>query len=148
MSMFPAVTSVMDIASVKEGVVFAMGGDDDVFGRRGAHGFPHHLLALHAASVIGKSDAAALEGVEIHQFLPEPSDRDGPVGEYPDEGVPVDGFLFHGQMLQAVRHGIEVGHRANERVSASRGGPAAAADGLFPGLSRLTEMHVKVGESG
>jgi hypothetical protein len=144
--MFPAIAAIVDIASAEEGVVFAVSGDNDVLGRSRAHGFPHHLLALDAASVIGEGDTTAFEGVEIHQLESAPPLRDGAIGEYPDEGVPVDGFLFHGQMLQGVWHGIQVGHGANERVSAPRGGPAAAADGFFPGLSRLTEVYVKVGE--
>ena len=137
---------VVDITSAEEGVVFAVGGDDNVFGRRRTHGFPHHLLALDAASIVRKGHAAALERVEIDQLSAKASFRDRAVGEHPDEGVPVDGFLLYGQVLQGVRHGIQVGHGANERVSTPRGGPAAAADGFFPSLSRLTEVYVKVGE--
>ena len=147
-SVFPAVASVVDVTAPQEGVVFTVGGDDDVFGRRRAHRFQHHLPALDTASVIGEGDAPALEGMEIDQFLSKPSDGDGPVGEYPDQGVPVDGILLHGQMFGGVRHRIEIGHRAHERISAARRGLTAGADGFFPGLSRFTEMYVKVGECG
>ena len=51
-------------------------------------------------------------------------------------------------MLQAVRHGIEVGHGANERIAAPRGGLTAASDRFLPGLPRLTEVYVKVGKGG
>ena len=148
MSVFAAITPVVDIASAQEGVVFAMGGDDDVFGRRRAHRFAHHFPALDPAAVVGEGHAMAFHQVEIDQFLSEAPEGDGAVGEHPDEGVPVDCFLLHGQMRKGVRHGIQVGHRAHEGIPAPGGGPAAAADGFFPSLSRLTEMYVKVGESG
>ena len=148
MIVFVAIASVVDVSSVQERIVFAVGGDDDIFGRGSPHGFPHHFLALDAAAVIRKGDAPALEGMEINQFQPTPSFRDGTVGEHPDEGVPVDGFQFQGEMLRAVRHGIQVGHGAYEGVSTPGSGPAATADGFLPGLSRFTEMYVKVGESG
>jgi hypothetical protein len=147
-AMLAAVAPVVDVSSVQERIVFAVGGDDHVFGRGSPHGFPHHFLALDAAAVIRKGDAPALEGVEINQFQSTASFRDGTVGEHPDKGVPVYGFQFYGEMLRTVRHGIQVGHGAYEGVSTPGSGPTATADGFLPGLSRFTEMYVKVGECG
>ena len=142
------VAAVVDVAAVKKTVVFAVGGEDDVLPRRGFHRLAHHIIVLHAASVVREGDAAAFQGMEVHQFKAFPAFRDRAIGENVDDGVLVDGGLFDGEMLRRVRYRIQVGHGTHQRISAAGGGPASGQDGFLPGLSRFPEMDVKVNECG
>ena len=143
-----AVSAFVDISSVQEGVVFAVGGQDDALPRGFLHGLPHHLGVLHSAAVVGERHASAFKGLEIHQLPAFAAHGDGAVGEDVNHGVAVNGRLLQGQMLQAVRHGVQVGHGAHQRIASSRGSQRPGADGLFPGLTRLAEVDMDVTECG
>ena len=148
MAVLPAVSAVVDVTAVQERVVFAVGGQDYALAGRGFHRLPHHLFTLDAAAVVREGHAAAFEGVEVYQFLAFPLPGDGAVGEDGDDGVPVNGGLFYGQVLRAVRHRVQVGHGAHYRVAAPGCGQGSGTDGFLPGLARLTEVDMDVTESG
>ena len=92
--------------------------------------------------------AAVLERSHVHQLEPFAAAGDGAVGEYADDRIPVDERLLDGEVLRAVRDGVQVGHGADRRIAARRCGEGAGAEGLLGGESGLSQMHVDVGESG
>ncbi len=140
------VAAVVDISALQEGIVFAVGRDDDVFPGGGFHGPAHHRFVLDAASVVGECDAAVLEGGDIDQFQSFPAFGDGAVGEDVDDRVPVDGRLFHGEGFRTVRHGVQVGHGADDAVSAPGRGGGSGGDGFLGREAGLAEMDMDVGE--
>ena len=105
-SVLVAPCTVVDVASAKKAVVFAVGCDDaPVVGCR-FHGFQHHFPALYAAPVIGERYASAFEAAEVHELLSLSPEGDGGVWQYLYDCVPVDDVLFEVQMLEAVRHRV------------------------------------------
>ena len=146
MAVLSAVAPVVDVAAAQQRVVLAVRCEDHVLARGGLHRPPHHFLALDSAAVVREGYALVFQCIEIYEFQALAALGDGAVGEDADHGVAVDCGLLDGQGLRAVGHGIQVGHRANQRVAAPCGGQTAAADGFLPGLTRLAEMYVKVGK--
>ena len=92
-------TSVVDVATVQQGIVFAMGGQNAVQLRRPAHGLQHHIVLLDAASVVGEGDATAFQRFKIHGLQPLSSSGDGSVGEHLNACVSVDEGLLDGNGL-------------------------------------------------
>ena len=50
------VDAAVNIASPKEGIVLAVGGDNSAQGLGTEHGLAHHLVALNTPSVVGEGD--------------------------------------------------------------------------------------------
>ena len=99
-------------------------------------------------AVIGKSDDLRRQRVHIRERFPLFSDRNGPVGKDPDDGVLPDEIQLNTKVFQTVRAGIQVRHRADGRITAAGRSQRAAGKGLLIRKSRLTEVHVHVGEAG
>ena len=143
----PGIAPVVDVAAVQERFVLAMRRDDAILPGREGHRLPHHPFPLDAAAVIREGAAAVPECGHVHQFPAFPALGDGAVGEYLDDGVPVDGGLLDGQGLGTVGHRVEIGHRADRGIAAGRCGLRAAAYRFLGGEARFPEMDMDVGES-
>ena len=88
------------------------------------HRLQHHLAVLDSAAVVRERHAAVLERGEVHELAALAPLRDGGVGQHLHHGVAADDLQFLFEVLRAVGHGVEVGHRADggETSAGSRTG--------------------------
>ena len=142
------VAAVVDIAAAQQLVVLAVRGDDHALAGGDLHGAAHHGVVLHAAAVVGKGAAAALQRGNVHGLEPPAAARDGGVGEDLDAGVAVDDLLLLGEGLGTVGYGVEVWHGADGGVAAVCGRKRPGADGLLITLAGLAEMDVDIDKAG
>jgi GTP pyrophosphokinase len=92
-----------------------------------------------------KQEKKARETLEILAPL---AHRDGAVGHHRDVGLVGDEGQLLLQVFPAVGHRIQVGHGADRGVAAPGGRGTAGADGFFIRKTRLTKMHMHIGETG
>ena len=140
--------AVMDAAAVQQGIVLAVGGDQLAERPAALHGLAHHPRILHAVPVIGKGADQRGKTFEVRKLLPLFVHADGAVGKDRHDGVPGDPLPLRPELFRAVRHGVQVRHCADCRITAVSGGETAAENRLFIRKTRLAKVHMHIAEAG
>ena len=141
-----AVFSVVDIPAFQEVVDFAVCGYDHVKSGGFLHGFAHHVVALHSASVVGESYRISLKGFHVYELPPFAVYGDRRIRIDVDGGVFLYYIEFLADMLYCIWGGVEVRHGAYCRVASHHRGCRSGVDCLLGFESRLAQMHVHVAE--
>ena len=144
----PGVGAVVDApALLEQRFVLAVGYNWLVqrFGQ--LHGPAHLLRGLDALAVVGKAHGIRGHGRKICQFLALFASGDGAVGIDADRRVPGNGLQLRTEAICTVRHRLEVGHGAHGGVTACRSSGSAGGNGLLIRKTRLTQMHMHIGET-
>ena len=139
---------VVDAAAAHEGDVLAVGGDDPAKAFGFEHGRAHHLLALHAAPIVGKAGHEGSHGLHVGQRPALFPAGDGPVGGNAHPRARADAGKLRIQMFAVVRHGVEVRHGAHAGEAAARRRQRAGLHRFLIRKSRFSKMHMHVDQTG
>ena len=142
------VFAVVDISSEEQGVVLAVGGDYLAETLGGGHRLSHHFVILHAFSVVGERADFVGHSFHVCELFAFFADGYRAVGQNFYRRAALYRVQLNLQMFRAVRHGVEVRHRADCRVSSVRRGGRAGSDGFFIRKTRLSEMHMNITKTG
>ena len=148
MSVRFCVFAVVYVSSEEQGVVLAVGGDYLAETLGGGHRLSHHFVVLHAFSVVGECADLIRHALHIGELLAFFADGYRAVGQNFYRRAALYRVQLNLQMFRAVRHGVEVRHRADRRVSSVRRGGRAGSDGFFIRKTRLSEMHMNITKTG
>ena len=139
---------VVDIASAQERLVLAVGGDELAQPGRLLHGPAHQRRVLHAAAVVGEGADLRGQPRQIGQLPPRPLPADAAVGHHAHLRRVADARQLRGQVRRTVRRRGQVRHGADGGIAAPGRRRGARRDGLFIRKTRLTEVHMHIGETG
>ena len=142
------VFAVVDISAEEQGVVLAVCGDYLAESFGGGHRLSHHFVILNAFSVVGECADLIRHALHIGELFAFFADGYRAVGQNFYRRAALYRVQLNLQMLRAVRHGVEVRHRADRRVSSVRRGGRAGSDGFFIRKTRLSEMHMNITKTG
>ncbi len=144
----PGVGAVVDVPAPQQGIVLAVRRDQFAQRFRLAHRRAHHVRALHAAPVVGEGDDVRRQRVHVGKLAPGLVHGDRAVGIHADAGVPGDDVQLDAEVFGAVRHGVQIRHRAHGGITAAGGRQRAGADGFLIRKTRLAQVHVNICETG
>ena len=108
------------------------------------HCAAHHRRILHAAAIIRKGDAPALQCGHIYRFQTGTIARDGGIGEDIYHRIAVNDGLLDSERFRCIRGGVEIRHGANRRITTARSSQRTGADGLLLRKAGLTEVNVHI----
>ena len=148
MAMGFGIITVVDVPAPQERVDLAVGDNGLPEGFGAKHGLPHHVIALHAPAVVGKTYHVGRHALQVGKRFALFADGDRAIGVDVDAGGFLDEAALNSQILHAVRHRVQVGHGADRGIAAPGGCPAACGDGLLIRKTRLSEMHMHVTKAG
>ena len=145
MAVCAAVVAVVDIASVKESVDFAV--RHDRFPDR--CGTPHRLLhefgRLHPASVVREAHDLRSQGREIRQFAAAAlSHGNRPVGLHAHHGVAADDLQLPFEVFRRIGRRVQVRHRADRRIASAGRSGRSRGDGLLLREARFAQVDMHV----
>ena len=148
MSMFFSIFTLVDVTAEKQGVVFTVGCNDHVVAADFFHGFQHHFVILHAATVVGEGADMGSQFVDSSQSFTHFTDGESAVGDNFDAGCFADGFQLGFQICHAVGGRVQIRHGADCGVAAVCCCQSAGFDGLFIKKARLSQMYVNINKTG
>ena len=134
-------------AGSQQGLVLTVGSDGLVQLFCEFHGIAHLVGGLDAFPVVGEAADKGLHSRHVRQLRAFFAPGDGPIGIHPHPAVPGDGVQLRPQVLQGVRHRIQVGHGAHRRVASCGGRRRAGGDGFLIRKSRLPKMNMYINET-
>ena len=114
----------------------------------GGHRLSHHFVILNAFSVVGERADFVGHSFHVCELFAFFADGYRAVGQNFYRRAALYRVQLNLQMFRAVRHGVEVRHRADRRVSSVRRGRRAGCNGFFIRKTRLSEMHVNITKTG
>ena len=140
--------AVVDISVEEQGVVLAVCGDYLAEPLGDGHRLSHHSVILNAFSVVGERADFVGHSFHVCELFAFFADGYRAVGQNFYRRAALYCVELNLQMFRAVRHGVEVRHRADRRVSSVRRGGRAGSDGFFIRKTRLSEMHMNITKTG
>ena len=100
------VSALVNVSSVKQAIVLAMGNNNLVQFFCFEHGRSHCFLVLYPASIVGKSNNLISQSFHIGKLHSPSSDRYRTVGQNIYYSVTFNYIKLFFEMLLAVRHGV------------------------------------------
>ena len=142
--LFSRITALVYVSALSQGKILAVGCNGQVQLSRNAHRFFHERRVVQPCSVIAESDYVWRHCFQIRKFSPFFAYGNRTVGANIHKGVSCNPCSLYIQILQAVRHGIEVRHGKNMSVARCRRRFCPGQNRLFIGKSRLSQMYMDI----
>ena len=148
MSMRLSVSTLVDVAAVEQGIVFAVGCNDHVVAFDFFHGRQHHFIVLYAASVIGKCTDMRCQFIKCCQCFTHFTDCQCAIGNNFNACSFADGFQLGFQVFHTVGCRVQIWHGAYCSVAAVCCCQSACLDGFFIKKARFSQMYMNINKTG
>ena len=125
-----------------------MGADYPIQRLRLFHGRAHHILRLHAPSIVGKTGHPGRHGLHIRKLPAHFAAGYGSVRNHLYTGVPADYIQLRPERFHIGWHRIQVRHGANCGIASAGCRQRACAYGFLIRKTRLAEMHMHIHKTG